>query len=272
MTERYTCNLSSSLLAKAVEELNEPEDNVERLIAIDHIKSKFKEKYPKISLVREDDLFLLKFLRAKKFDVSKTLTMLKNYHKRNEIWPEVMDKVENPSVLSSALNQNLITKIPGGARDGSTVIVGFAGTNDVPLPDFFSCAILSTEKLIEDEQVQIHGMTIIQDLRNFGTNMMKYVGPTTTKKFLTILQEALPVRIKSLVFVNEPTIFNVIFSIISPFLKEKLRKRLKVIGGKYEALHKVINPSLLPDCYCGTGKVFEFDEYKTFLLGCETAL
>jgi len=272
MDGRYTCTLSPPLLAKVVEELNEPEDDVERLAAIDQVISEFEAKYPKIPLTRRDDLFILKFLRAKKFDVSKTLVMLKNYLKRNEIWPEVMQKVQNPSVLSSTLSQNLIAKVHGGARDGSTIVVGLPGTSDVPLPDFFSCSILSTEKLIDDEEVQIHGLTIIQDLRNFGTNMMKYVGPSTTKKFLTILQEALPVRIKSLVFVNEPTIFNVIFAIINPFLKDKLRQRLKVIGGKHENLHAIINPALLPDCYSGTGKAFEFEAYKDFLLGGDTAL
>ena len=272
MTKRYECKLSPALLAKAVEELNEPEDNIERLAAIDSLKGEFKKSNPDISLLNDDDEFILRFLRAKKFVIPKALTTLTNYHKKKEVWPEVVEKVENPTVLSSALSNNLITKIDGNAKNGSYIVVGFPGSNDVPLPDFFSCVILSLEKMLEDEEFQIHGLTVIEDLTYFGTNMMKYLGPSVSKKFLSLVQEALPVRIKSLNMVNEPTIFNVIYAIIRPFLKEKMRKRLQVIGTKYETLHLIVSPEILPERYLGSGKSLNFDKWKESLLGEDTAL
>ena len=38
MIERYECGLPPKVLSKAVEELNEPEDDVKRLKAIDELR------------------------------------------------------------------------------------------------------------------------------------------------------------------------------------------------------------------------------------------
>lgn len=60
---RYECTLSPELLDKAVEELNEPRDNGERLKAIDSLKEAFLKKYgEKYTLIRSDDAFLLRLV------------------------------------------------------------------------------------------------------------------------------------------------------------------------------------------------------------------
>lgn len=61
---RYEFTLSPELLEKAVEELNEPRDNDERLKAIDNLKEAFLKKHgDKYTLIRSDDEFLLRLLR-----------------------------------------------------------------------------------------------------------------------------------------------------------------------------------------------------------------
>ena len=42
------------------------------------------------------------------------------------------------------------------------------------------------------------------------------------------LQESFPMRLKAIHFVNEPAVFGAIFSLVKPFLKEKLVKRVYV--------------------------------------------
>jgi len=45
------------------------------------LKAKFKSTYPDLTLIREDDLFIIRFLRARKFDQERALAILYNYHK-----------------------------------------------------------------------------------------------------------------------------------------------------------------------------------------------
>jgi len=42
-----------------------------------------------------------------------------------------------------------------------------------------------------------------------------------------VVQDAFPLRFKGLHFINEPTIFGAIFTIVKPFLKEKTVKRVR---------------------------------------------
>ena len=85
MSERYVCKLSPDLIKKAAEDLNEPHSDDEKHQAIDKLKTAFsEEKYG--PLIRTDDLFFLRFLRAKKYNHDKALKCLQNYHKvRNRV-------------------------------------------------------------------------------------------------------------------------------------------------------------------------------------------
>lgn len=60
MTERYKCTLSAEALKKAVAELNEPEDNVVRLAAIDRLRERFQDEVKNLTLIRSDDSFLIR--------------------------------------------------------------------------------------------------------------------------------------------------------------------------------------------------------------------
>jgi len=43
------------------------------------------------------------------------------------------------------------------------------------------------------------------------------------------LQETVPMRLKGLHFINEPSVFSLIFALVKPFLKEKTVKRVCII-------------------------------------------
>lgn len=62
MSGRYQCTLSDEALKKAVEELNEPEDNDLRLAAIDQLRTRFEEEACDLELIRNDDAFILRFV------------------------------------------------------------------------------------------------------------------------------------------------------------------------------------------------------------------
>ena len=100
--------LSGTTLAKAVRELNEPESDEVRLQIIAELRRRLEAWKPKdpdeegVTLTRlDEDNFLLRFLRAKKFDVNRAEQLCVNYYKfrhkhsclLGDLTPEAAQKV-----------------------------------------------------------------------------------------------------------------------------------------------------------------------------------
>lgn len=78
-----------------------------------------------------------------------------------------------------------------------------------------------------EKSSQINGVVVIMDFEGLGLKQIKAMGPLHTKRLLTFIQEAMPLRLKEIHFVKEPSIFKMVWAIFSPFVKEKLKKRVK---------------------------------------------
>lgn len=72
---------------------------------------------------------------------------------------------------------------------------------------------------------------------------------------LFVQQDSMPLRIKNIHIVNQPYIFNVVFALFKPFLREKLRSRIIFHGTDRNSLHQYMNPKYLPECYGGTVEI-----------------
>lgn len=260
---RYVCNLSPTVLAKAVSELHEPEDNDKRLTFIDELRRNFQQNSEGLTLISEDDAFLLRFLRARKFDMQRALAMLISYHKQRISWKEVFDKVCDPESLSKVFDAGCVCGSIGRAKDGSAVIVGRPGKlPGMKLHEFFAALFLSVETLLENEDIQVHGITVIQDMQYLNFGFIRQLGPSVASRFLGILQDCLPLRLKSLNLLNEPMVFDVLFAIIGPFIKEKTKKRLTIHGNEFDGLLNIIDADVLPTAYNGSGGELNIQAWK----------
>jgi len=275
-SKRYECHLNDVDLQKAVSELNEPENNDERLRRIDALRKSFLDECNELPIARRDDAFILRFLRARKFNHERALKMLINYHTQRENWPEVFDKVKNPILIKHVFDAGCFVGLDSKARDGSSLCIGRPGKVEKAIfTDFIATLTLSMEHLLEDEKTQIYGITVIEDLSHFGFELAQQMGPTLGKRFITLLQDAMPMRVKAVNMVNEPTILDVLLAIVRPFMKEKIKKRLKVHGNIFDKLHEIIDPSVLPPAYGGTGKPLDgevADNWKNAIFGEDTYL
>ncbi|KOB70835.1 putative CRALBP [Operophtera brumata] len=75
--------------------------------------------------------------------------------------------------------------------------------------------------------------------------------PSFSKRLLTFIQDAMPLRLKEVHFVKQPMIFNVVWNMFKPFIREKLKNRIFFHGSKMLSLHKHLAPSHLPSDYGG---------------------
>lgn len=119
----------------------------------------------------DDDEFLLRFLFARKFNVSDAFKLLINYHDFKQRNAEILSKIsaldEN---IQMALRDGFPTIIPQRDRKGRKILVLFASNwspANYSLDAVFRALLLSLEKLLEDIQNQANGFVIIVDWTNF---------------------------------------------------------------------------------------------------------
>uniref|UniRef100_A0A8C9KL78 Alpha tocopherol transfer protein like n=1 Tax=Panthera tigris altaica TaxID=74533 RepID=A0A8C9KL78_PANTA len=104
----YVCSLTEELVTKAREELQEKPEW--RLRDVQALRDMVRKECPNLS-TSLDDAFLLRFLRARKFDYDRALQLLVNYHSCRRSWPEVFNNLK-PSAVKDVLASGFLTVLP----------------------------------------------------------------------------------------------------------------------------------------------------------------
>ncbi|XP_062060228.1 alpha-tocopherol transfer protein-like isoform X2 [Lepus europaeus] len=230
----YVCSLSEELVAKAREELQEKPEW--RLRDVQALRDMVRKEHPTLS-TSLDDAFLLRFLRARKFDYDRALQLLVSYHSCRRSWPEVFSNLR-PSALKDVLASGFLTVLPHTDPRGCHVVLIRPDRwipSNYPITENIRAIYLTLEKLIQSEETQ----------------------------------DGFPIRIKAVHVVNEPRIFKGIFAIIKPFLKEKIANRFFLHGSDLNSLHTNLPRSILPGEYGGTAGELDTATWNALLLASE---
>ena len=256
--ERYACTLSPDLLKRAVEELNEPENNEERLKAIDQLRDSYDEAKHG-PLCRKDDAFILRFLRAKKFDQAKALKVLINWHQVQVEYEKIFTRMKSPALFQPLIESECLYILPGDAKDGACVMHYRPGLlKDVDIWDIMAYSVYSMEKVLEDEKYQITGMRSIEDMENFSfTSMFREISPTALAKMQAVWLDAMPMRFRGSHCLNEGKIYDIMMKIFRPFLKQKILDRIHLHGKDLQSLQNFFPAENLPPSLGGTGPTTE---------------
>ncbi|XP_061760121.1 alpha-tocopherol transfer protein-like isoform X2 [Nerophis ophidion] len=183
----YTCTLSPELVAKAREELQEKPEW--RLRDVQALRDMIQKEQPNLR-TRLDDAFLLRFLRARKFDYDRALQLLVNYHAGHKAWPEVFQDLK-PSMVKHVLDLGFLTVLPRPDPNGRYILCLRPGKwkpNDYPFVDNVRALYLTLEKLIQPEETQVNGIVILADYTGVGMSQASNPGPFLAKKVVSILQ------------------------------------------------------------------------------------
>lgn len=95
--------------------------------------------------------------------------------------------------------------------------------------------------------------------------------PQFAKRIVDWLQDAIPLRVKAIHIINQPKIFNVVFALFKPFLREKLKNRIHFHATDRVSLHKHMSPDFLPPVYGGTIDIPRVNgsEWYQLLIKCD---
>ncbi|XP_055870867.1 alpha-tocopherol transfer protein-like [Biomphalaria glabrata] len=247
--EKYVCSLPDSVLKKAMSELNE--DPNTRLLEIKNLRQRL-EKYPGLN-GRTDPKFLLRFLRARKFDQELSFKLLLNYYTTRRDDQEVFSDLR-PFCVRHVFESGYTT--PLGVRDkqGAAIILEKPGKWDYGRfseLDLIKADCITIHKVIEDEITQVNGITLVIDYKGFTLSHLAHTSPSFARRLCRLWQDVFPARLRAVHIVNEPATYGNIFALFKPFLKQKLLDRIFFHGPRHEELLDHIDEQNLPEAYGG---------------------
>ncbi|XP_029001982.1 clavesin-1-like isoform X2 [Betta splendens] len=226
---------------------------------------------PDIGFLRTDDDFILRFLRARKFDQLETFRLLAQYFQFRQ---QNLDMFQSFKVDDPGIKRALMDGFPGVLetpdQQGRKILILFASNWDQSrnsFTDILRAILLSLEVLIENPELQINGFILIIDWSNFSFKQASKLTPNILKLAIEGLQDSFPARFGGIHFVNQPWYIHAMYTIIKPFLKDKTRKRIFLHGNNLNSLHQLIQPECLPSEFGGTLPPYDMGIWARTLLG-----
>lgn len=234
----YVCSLNAKFRAIALDELREDENIRTQALA------QFREwiaKHPNIKRCRTDAVFLLRFLRTKKFSVAAACEMLERYLTIRQLYPQWFKQLDGEDqALSEILETGYLVPLLERDCHGRQIIMSFAGKFDTSR--FTSAQMarahsLICEALLDDEESQVAGYTYVNDESGLSMSLLGLWSLTDLKCMLGCIQNSTPMRHKETHFLNMPPYANKIIEFAMGVLSEKLKKRVTV-GNSSQSIQK----------------------------------
>lgn len=201
---------------------------------------KFRRAVQDILQPHQDDHFLLRWLRARKWDPAAAEKMLRDSVEWRRLWDA--DKIfewKPPKILEDFLPHGTV----GLDKDGAPVVVAYFSNLDlygilhvVTRTELIKAVILHLERLLTTcrEQAQKHGpaagqITIIFDMDDFS--LKQYLWRPAGETVINMIQmyEAnYPEILKICYIINAPKVFAFAFSIAKKFLNEYTLSKIQI--------------------------------------------
>lgn len=118
------------------------------------------------------------------------------------------------------------TTHPGGPRY-IFARQGLIEKYNVDQADLFKVGTMMHDVMMcEDDNVTVAGLAMVQDMGGMTMGFLRSMSFSLSRKAMTCFQDGYPFRIKGSHIFNAGTVFETLYNMFKPFLKEKLKKRV----------------------------------------------
>ncbi|XP_029599787.1 tyrosine-protein phosphatase non-receptor type 9-like, partial [Salmo trutta] len=193
----------------------------------------------------------VKFLMARKFDVSRAIDLFQAY-KNTRIKEGIFNINPEEEPLRSELLSGKFTVLPGRDAKGAALALFTARLHRSDVTTHravLQAIIFQLDKAIESVDTQRDGLIFIYDMTNSSYGNFDY---ELCVKILDLLKGAFPARLKCVFIVSSPLWFRAPFAVLRLFVREKLRERVCTV--KAHELSNYIPVSSLPEHLDGTSQ------------------
>ncbi|XP_048214630.1 alpha-tocopherol transfer protein [Perognathus longimembris pacificus] len=222
------------------------------------------------------DAFLLRFLRARDFDLELAWRLLKNYFKWRAECPEISADLRPRSILG-LLKAGYHGVLRSRDLSGSRVLIyriAYWDPKVFTAYDVFRVSLITSELIVQEVDTQRNGVKVIFDLEGWQISHALQIAPSVAKKIAAVLTDSFPLKVRGIHLINEPVIFHAVFSMIKPFLTEKIKERIHMHGNNYKQSLLQHFPKILPLEYGGEEFSMEdiCQEWTNFIMKSEEYL
>lgn len=240
------------------------------------LRRRAREEGAPFALLPLTDSFLLRFLRARDFDLDLAWRLLKNYYKWRAECPELSADLHPGSILGllkAGYHGVLRSRDPTGSK---VLIYRIAHWDPKVFTayDVFRVSLITSELIVQEVETQRNGVKAIFDLEGWQFSHAFQITPSVAKKIAAVLTDSFPLKVRGIHLINEPAIFHAVFSVIKPFLTEKIKERIHMHGNNYKQSLLQHFPDILPLEYGGEELSMEdiCQEWTNFIMKSEDYL
>lgn len=194
---------------------------------------KSTQQSDKVRYPRDDDKFLLAFLRARKYKIQDAFMLLTNF---SHFWynPKHAEVINGLSAERVRATYELgIFELMPDVRDkfGNFCTALHMGRIDVHHPDYTPAKVLALMlyflcKVFDEDEVQLHGFSYVETLEDFTFSkaiaMSLVVGSSDWKEVNALGIDTFPMRIRDIYIIHEPVFLDWFMTLIKPFMKVSL--------------------------------------------------
>ncbi|XP_067141845.1 alpha-tocopherol transfer protein-like [Centruroides vittatus] len=197
---------------------------------------------------RMDDIFLLGILRARKYDMQRSLKLLKNYYEVRIRYPQYFKDLL-PSTLEHVLPLNCAQILPKPDNEGRFIYfcqISKWDTSVANITDTFRALMLNFDLMLNFHRTQEKCIVIILDAGGMTLSHFLQMSPSYVNSTMNILfKDSYPLRYKEIHVVNLNIMIKAILTMTIPLLSTKLKERLH-FHSDMSTLHEFIHPDFLP--------------------------
>lgn len=198
--------------------LETPEIRTFGLSEIRKMMAEAKVKGEATRFPREDDQFLLAFLRARKYKVDKAFGVLKGFA---EFWfdPKYRHIIEGTSAERCRAFHDVGAARLSDQRDLEGNCLGFIyggriSAEAVNFEEQIRLGVYSLGYLLEHEDMQLRGVTYVETFEGFSLGaamgMRKLMDSAQQKELMGIFMDKFPLRIRHIYILHQPWYFSMI--------------------------------------------------------------
>ncbi|XP_059149156.1 SEC14-like protein 2 [Physella acuta] len=227
--------------------------------------AQFRQNVQDILKEHHDDYYLLRWLRARKFDLNKSEAMLRNHIKWRAVNnvdtiledfepPEVMQKYYTGGLFGQDKEGALLWIDPNGYIDMKGILMSMRKQDVIKSKIWLLEEIYRLFELKTKEQGRrVDQMVIIFDLEKFGLKHLWKPGVDVFTEIVATFEDHYPETLKKTFVINAPKIFPIAYNLLRPFLSEETHRKVTICGSNFrEVLLHHIDPDQLPQHWGGT--------------------
>lgn len=259
----YVWTMSEELREFATMELGETDET--RASGLTKLRAYISEQPHLRGSCRTDNVFLLRFLRAQKFNVDKSAALLEQYllmREKHPLWFKNLGDVESDAV-SELMDSGFVLFLPGRDSGGRRVLLNCVNRIDTAArtnSDMMRAISASLETVMEDEETQIRGVAYIFYCKDISMAHVAMWQAQDAYYLFVDCEKSLPVRHLDINMVRLPFAIRLVLEFVKTLLSKKIRRRVHTISDERK-LRQKFDPSILPSELGGSaGPVNELGE------------